>query len=156
MRKLILFAMMVCFTAVLIACGSNPTPTPGPTPTPQVVIVTVIPTAPPTAVPTAAAPTAPAGKEVTWFVGPTLVECVGVAPQTCLQVKQNPDDTYTLFYNTIQGFDFEEGYEYEIIVRIEPVANPPADASAYSYTLVEVVSQTPVQTAVVTGTEDLN
>lgn len=77
---------------------------------------------------------------------------MGVAPQTCLQVKQNLDDAYTLFYDTIQGFAFEEGYEYEIIVRIEPVANPPADASAYAYTLVELVSQTPAPVAEVTGT----
>lgn len=152
MRNLILFLLFVCLTAVLIACSTNPTPTPGPTPTPQVVIVTVIPTAPPTAVPSATATAVPMGKEVTWFIGPTLVECVGVAPQTCLQVKQNPDDAYTLFYDTIQGFAFEEGYEYEIVVRIEPVANPPADASAYTYTLVELVSQTPVETAEVTGT----
>ncbi len=155
MRKLALFLFVVGFTAVqLTACGGNPTPTPAPTstntPAPEVVVVpTALPTPEPTPTPTAAPP---AGKEVTWFVGPTLVECVGVAPQTCLQVKQNPDDTYTLFYDTIQGFAFEEGYEYEIVVRIEPVANPPADASAYTYTLVEVVSQTPVETAEVIGT----
>lgn len=163
MGKAVLFLFVVSLTAVLLtACGGNPTPTPAPAPTdtpaPEVVIVptaastplsTSAPTPEPTPTPT---PAPPVGKEVTWFVGPTLVECVGVVPQTCLQVKQNQDDAYTLFYDTIQGFAFAEGYEYEIVVRIAPVANPPADASAYTYTLVELVSQTSVPMAELTGT----
>lgn len=154
MRKLALFLFAAGLTAVLLtACGDTPTPTPtpDPTPTPQVVVVTVIPTAPPTAVPTPL-PTAVPPQEVTWFVGPHLVECVGVAPQTCLQIKENPEDEYTLFYGTIEGFEFVEGSEYEIIVRIEPVANPPADGSAYTYTLVEVVDETPSMVAELAGT----
>lgn len=153
MKKFTLFVLMVCLTAVLIACGDTltPTPTAGPTPTPQVVVVTVIPTVPPTAVPTEP-PTAVPPVEVTWFVGPHLVECVGVAPQTCLQIRENPEDEYTLFYGTIEGFEFVEGSEYEIIVRIEPVANPPADGSAYTYTLVEVVDETPSMVAELAGT----
>jgi heat shock protein HslJ len=91
-----------------------------------------------------AEPTTAAGRVITAWVGPELVDCVGVAPQQCMQVKTNPDGEYTLFYDQIDGFDFQEGYEYEIQVLVEPVANPPADASALKYTLVEVVSQTPV------------
>ncbi|MBX3060570.1 MAG: YbaY family lipoprotein [Anaerolineae bacterium] len=159
MRKSALFLFVMGLTAVLLtACGGNPTPTPAPTntPAPEIVVVPTATSTPlsasvPTPEPTPT-PAPPAGKEVTWFVGPTLVECMGVAPQTCLQVKQNLNDAYTLFYDTIQGFAFEEGYEYEIIVRIEPVANPPADASAYVYTLLELVSQTPAPVAEVTGT----
>jgi heat shock protein HslJ len=84
------------------------------------------------------------GRVITAWVGPQLVDCVGVAPQKCMQVKTNPDEEYSLFYDNIDGFEFEEGYEYEIQVLVEPVANPPADGSALKYTLVEVVSQTPV------------
>jgi heat shock protein HslJ len=85
-----------------------------------------------------------AGRVITAWVGPELADCVGVAPQKCMQVKTNPDGEYTLFYDQIDGFDYQEGYEYEIQVLVEPVANPPADGSALKYTLVEVVSQTPV------------
>jgi heat shock protein HslJ len=91
------------------------------------------------------------GRIVTAFVGPELVDCVGVAPQQCLQYKTNPDDDYSLFYDSIDGFNFEPGYEYELSVLVEPVQNPPADASALKYTLVEVVSQTPVAAAGVEG-----
>lgn len=81
---------------------------------------------------------------VTLYVGPELVECTGVAPQMCMQVKRAPEEDYTLFYDQIDGFTFEPGYEYELLVEITPVENPPADASSLSYRLVEVVSQTQV------------
>ena len=68
--------------------------------------------------------------EKTLFVGPTLVDCEGVAPQKCMLVMDNPDAGYQLFYGNIEGFDFEEGFEYELIVRVEEVENPPADASS--------------------------
>lgn len=84
----------------------------------------------------------PAGETMTLYVGPTLADCVGVAPQKCMQVKTSPDGEYQLFYDTIQGFDYEEGYDYEITVSRTEIENPPADASKYQYTLVEVVSKT--------------
>lgn len=81
------------------------------------------------------------GEVMTLYVGPFLADCVGVAPQQCLQVKTTPDGEYQLFYDTIQGFEYEEGYEYEIVVSRTEVENPPADASKYQYSLVEVVSK---------------
>jgi heat shock protein HslJ len=92
---------------------------------------------------------APQSETKTLFVGPEQVECTGVAPQLCLQVREDPTAEYTLFYNTIEGFTFEPGYEYELLVRVDPVANPPADGSSLAYTLVEVVSQTAIS-----GTEE--
>ena len=84
------------------------------------------------------------GEIVTLFVGPETVDCVGVGPQTCLLVKENPDDEYMYFYDTIGGFQYEPGYEYELLVLVEPVENPPADASSLKYTLVAEVGKTPV------------
>jgi heat shock protein HslJ len=62
----------------------------------------------------------------------------------CLLVKENPEDGYSLFYSAIEGFEFEAGFEYELLVNKQTVPNPPADASAFRWTLVEVVSKTPV------------
>lgn len=88
-----------------------------------------------------------APETVNLFVGPELVECTGVAPQMCMQVRNSPDEDYQFFYNQIDGFTFEPGYEYELLVEVSPVANPPADGSSLSYRLVEVVSQTAVESA---------
>ncbi len=80
----------------------------------------------------------------TLYVGPNLVNCVGVAPQKCMQVKENPEDSWKLFYDQIDGFQYVEGYLYELKVIEEAVANPPADKSSLKLSLVEIVNQTPV------------
>ena len=81
---------------------------------------------------------------ITLYIGPELADCAGVAPQKCMLVKENPDDEYAMFDDQIAGFEYEEGYEYELLVQVEKVENPPADASALKYTLVEEVSKTRV------------
>jgi len=80
----------------------------------------------------------------TIYVGPDLVDCVGVAPQQCLLIKENPDDEWSLFYDQIEGFDFEEGHEYELIVEVHVVDEPPQDGSMLRTSLVEIVSKTEV------------
>jgi len=80
--------------------------------------------------------------EMTVYVGPYQVDCVGVAPQKCLLVKEKPGDDWTMHYDPIQGFDYEPGYDYELRILEEKVENPPADASSLRWTLVEVVSKT--------------
>jgi heat shock protein HslJ len=75
------------------------------------------------------------------YVGPYLVDCVGVAPQECMLVKGDPDGDWTYFYDQIQGFDYEPGYEYELVVREDKIKNPPADASSLQWTLIEVVGK---------------
>jgi heat shock protein HslJ len=80
----------------------------------------------------------------TLFVGPELADCVGVGPQQCMQVKEDADGEYSLFYNQIEGFTFEPGFVYELSVSVETIANPPADGSSLRYVLNEIVSKTAV------------
>ena len=102
---------------------------------------------PPTTVPPeTTAPEASSGGTITLYVGPELVECQGVAPQQCMQVKDSPDGEWQNFFDPIVGFDYESGYEYELLVEKSVVENPPADASSFTYTLVEIVSKTPAST----------
>ena len=86
-----------------------------------------------------------ASEEKTLFVGAEQVDCTGVGPQKCLLVKESADAEYTFFYDSIDGFEWEAGYEYELIVRVSEVENPPADASSLSYELVELVSKMAVE-----------
>jgi heat shock protein HslJ len=81
---------------------------------------------------------------MTIWVGPETADCEGVGPQTCLQVKFAADQDWQLFYDTIVGFEYEPGFEYELLVSKTNIANPPADASSIRYELVEVVQQTAV------------
>ncbi len=90
--------------------------------------------------------------EQIWEVAPTKIDCVGVAPMKCLQVREVNGDAangdtmgeWKTHYAPIEGFDFVEGFKYRILVRSEKVENPPADASAIKYTLVKVLEKNPV------------
>lgn len=71
-------------------------------------------------------------------------DCVGVVPQKCLLVKTGSDTAWTFFYNQIEGFNYEEGYEYVLEVKEVKVENAPADASSLKYVLVKEISKTAV------------
>lgn len=77
---------------------------------------------------------------VTLFVGPIQVACEGEAPQKCLLVREQPNEPYRVFYDQIEGFDYQEGHEYELRVAVEKIENPPADASNLRWQLVEMVN----------------
>lgn len=44
-------------------------------------------------------------------------------------------------FGGVQGFEYERGYEYELLVEKTTLANPPADAYNIVYRLLEVVSK---------------
>lgn len=90
-------------------------------------------------------------EESTLFVGPERVPCEGEGPQECYQVKETPEGEWELFYDEIEGFQWEPGFIYELRVNIYQVENPPAGGSSLRYELVEVVSKTPVEIENVTG-----
>ncbi len=90
----------------------------------------------------ACAPETGSTVEKTIFVASYTADCVGAAPQQCYLVREDPDDEWSLFYDQIEGFDYEEGYEYELRITEETIEDPPADASSIKWTLVEVVSKT--------------
>lgn len=76
-------------------------------------------------------------REVT--VGPETEECAGEALQTCLVVDGQ------LFYDEIEGFDYEPGYTYRIVMEQYdrwPGREPPQDAGQYGYRLIEVLEKT--------------
>ena len=82
-------------------------------------------------------------------VASTRVECTGVAIQSCLQVREPSAAPWTLLYDRIVGFDYEPGYLYEIRVKEEAVANPPADGSSVRRTLVSIVSKSAAPPALI-------
>ena len=90
-------------------------------------------------------------EEISLYVGPQRVPCEGEGPQECYQVKETPDGEWQLFYDEIEGFEWEPGYEYELRVNVYQVENPPAGGSSLRYELVEVVSKTPVEVENITG-----
>ena len=76
------------------------------------------------------------------FVGPHRVPCEGSYPQECLQVRRSLTSEWELFYDEIEGFVHVPGTTYELVVAVDQIADPPADASSLRYRLVEVVAAT--------------
>ena len=100
------------------------------------------------AAPTGTLPAESGSTVKTLQVAPSRVACTGVAPQMCLQVRESADAAWTLLYEEIAGFDYVPGYLYEIRIKEEAVANPPADGSSIRRTLVAILSKTAAPTLV--------
>lgn len=81
-----------------------------------------------------------------YWVNSTKVSCVGLASTKCLQIQKSetPDPSaWESFHGSIQGFEYEAGYIYKIVVKenhLDP-ADLPADASSIEYTLVEILEK---------------
>ena len=57
----------------------------------------------------------------------------------------NDADYEFMTFNEIKGFTFEPGYAYELRVERTTLGNPPADASRYTYKLLDERSKQPVE-----------
>lgn len=60
-----------------------------------------------------------------------------------LLVQENNNigsDRWNKFHNTIEGFDYQPGFIYDVKVTVEQIDNPFADGSSFKYTLQEIQS----------------
>ncbi len=80
-------------------------------------------------------------QRTTFYVADTKADCYGISNKPCLQVKEKPGEPYALFYSGIEGFNYEEGYNYTLEIMRVKREKPPADGSAYAYYLIKVLSK---------------
>ncbi len=64
----------------------------------------------------------------------------GKNPIMCLRVQDEdfPNEWRNLSMSAIEGFKYQIGHRYTLRVRRTILANPPADASSYTYKLLEI------------------
>ena len=82
--------------------------------------------------------------ETTMRVNDHRQTCQAVGELNCYLVQEGNQigsSSWNLFYNGIEGFEYEEGFIYNLKIRVEKVANPPADGSDRKYILIEVISK---------------
>ena len=77
-----------------------------------------------------------------WAVASHYEDCVGVGSMQCLLVTK-PNGNQELFYDTIKGFNYEEGFNYRLKVRASKGGNGAADGSSMSYKLIKILSKKP-------------
>lgn len=74
-------------------------------------------------------------------VAPERVPCQGEMEDLCLQVREPGEEEWRKFYDPIDGFEHEPGFLYTLRVSRREVLNPPADGSAFDYTLIEILEK---------------
>lgn len=75
------------------------------------------------------------------LIASNKIDCVGVASQKCLQIKEDGETDWNDFYSGIEGFDYVEGFYYKLRVAVQEVENPPTDGSFLRYKLIEILEQ---------------
>lgn len=70
-----------------------------------------------------------------------IFDSEGKCPMVCMRVMDEdfPGEWRNLPMSAIEGFNYEIGHMYTLKVRRTILANPPADASAYTYKLLTVL-----------------
>lgn len=94
----------------------------------------------------------PQGDEVLLEVAPTKIDCMGIGPMKCLQVRVMNTDAangdkagaWMPLHRGIEGFDYAEGFKYRLIVRQIPEGTVPVDAASPLYKLVRLIEKMPV------------
>lgn len=81
--------------------------------------------------------------EQTLHVASYTRTCQGMVEMQCLLVREDADGQWLNFYDAIEGFTWEAGYEYVLVVGWREIPDPPADGSSRAYWLVRQVSKTP-------------
>ena len=70
------------------------------------------------------------------FMAPDSVKYEGML------VKEQYETQYWVTgIDTIYGFKYQKGYEYELLVIKRTLADPPQDASGIEYTLIKILSK---------------
>ena len=67
-------------------------------------------------------------------------------PEEGMMIRVDGEENYIcVAFNTIAGFTYERGHEYELLVKKTKLANPPQDSGKYRYELVRIVSDSKVE-----------
>ena len=77
----------------------------------------------------------------TLTIGPYTQTCQGFIEQTCFLEYNDDSRQWELFYEEIQGFDFEPGFLYTLEARLEDRGTDIQDVGRYAYHLVDVLSK---------------
>ncbi|MGV3610665.1 MAG: DUF4377 domain-containing protein [Fluviicola sp.] len=84
-----------------------------------------------------------AGEVIKMRVNAHKVDCQPNASASCYSVQKGASigmDNWETLQQSIEGFTFEEGYTYDLIVRIDVQAGK-TGSEKFKYTLVEIISK---------------
>ncbi len=68
------------------------------------------------------------------------VPCSGESVQLCFVIKKDNGEK-EFFYDQIEGFDYQWGYDYELTVEKRIIKLPKADMSSNTYKLIKIIKK---------------
>lgn len=80
-------------------------------------------------------------QEMTVYLASEMTRCKGMLEVQCYQIKDSPEKDYDIFVSSIDGFTFDEGYEYKLLVQKSYYENSPPNSAPY-YSLKKIISKT--------------
>ena len=83
------------------------------------------------------------------IIAPAPVACAGDPPATCLSASEPSGNTWLMRFDEIEGFAYEPGFTYEVLVEEPPLSQEQAVVPRLR--LVRVVSKQPVSGAAESG-----
>ena len=80
------------------------------------------------------------------YVADSYARCEHSKSDNCLQIKENIEDDWVIVPNTIEGFDYKEGFTHKIKVEITKMKNATDNEPKLTYKLIKVIYQEKSQT----------
>lgn len=78
-------------------------------------------------------------------IGPNKVECQGFHLTQCFLNTPDDQSHAEFFYDTIEGFDYQWGYQYELLVSVSSQSSLMSDTANQRFELIEIISQSEYQ-----------
>ena len=86
------------------------------------------------------------------YIHEKTIPCSGgeIQHRQCFQTRENPSEEWSISYDIIEDFDYEEGYRYKIKVNILTLKDnePIVDAPDRIYTLIEILEKSLIENGV--------
>ena len=79
--------------------------------------------------------------ETILYVDSELVDCTGVMAQKCMLTRREGETDWSYFYGDIEGFEYEAGYSYKLLVHITTIENPAQDAASLRHKLIKILKK---------------
>lgn len=68
-------------------------------------------------------------------------DCTGAAPQKCFLIKTKNDRSWQYLTTPIEGFNYEPGNEYIIIVKRKKIKEPATDQTPFRFIFVKEITK---------------
>ena len=81
------------------------------------------------------------GENRVFIVKENLINCVGLIERKCMLVKEEGSKNWKYFYDNIEGFKYQEGYRYKLLIKIVRNKNILQDGSSKKYKLIKILEK---------------